>query len=99
MVVEIATFMNEGLPHDVVGGIVEILGGESGAVNGLESGIGALDDVAFNQLHRRPPSFPAHAQSPRSYAWPVVAHTAAHRTNTQWRPNQPTSPLSRSRPG
>jgi len=40
--------VNKGLSHDIVGGVIEVLGGESGAINGSKARVGALDDVTLN---------------------------------------------------
>src|SRR5262249_35139968 len=96
MVVERDTFKDEGLAYDIIGGVVEVLGSEGGCSNDGKTGIGALDEVAFNQLHRPlpspspfpspspPPSLPARLQPLRSCAWRAAGHRAGHRTNRRW---------------
>jgi hypothetical protein len=59
MVVKIDLFSDEGLPHNIVGSVIEVFGGERSAVNCLEAWVCLLDDMAFNQSHWLPPSLPA----------------------------------------
>jgi hypothetical protein len=59
LVVKIDAPANEGLSHDVDGGVLEVLGGESDAVNSLEARVSLFDDMAFNQSHRPLPSLQA----------------------------------------
>jgi hypothetical protein len=40
--------MDEGLPHYVVGCVIEILGGEGRGINCQEARVAALDGVALN---------------------------------------------------
>src|SRR5262245_49013979 len=48
VLVEVGSFTAVGLAHDEICPVVEILGSEGGAVNGLKVGIGALTHVALN---------------------------------------------------
>lgn len=50
-VIEIDPLKNEGLPNEVIGGVVEILGGKSCLINLLETGISSINDGLFHQLH------------------------------------------------
>ena len=50
-VIEIDPLQKEGLPNEVIGGVVEILGGKSGLINLLKTGISSINDGLFHQLH------------------------------------------------
>jgi hypothetical protein len=52
MVVEIGALVDEGLTHQVIGPIVEVLRSESCRINGSEARVSAVDDMPFNQSHR-----------------------------------------------
>jgi hypothetical protein len=49
MIVEIDTITDEGLSHNVIRRIVEILGGEGSGSNSGEAMVSRLDDAAFDQ--------------------------------------------------
>src|SRR5258708_35255041 len=102
VVVEIDARVDERLAHDIVSGIVEVLGGEGCRIDGRKAWIGLLDNMTLNQLHRPlppSPSPPTRVRSPRFCAWPVVDHRAARRTSKPWPSDRLANPRSRSRLG
>jgi hypothetical protein len=50
-VVQVAPLRDEGLAHEVVGGVPEVLGGKGGRIDRAIALILARDDVLFNQSH------------------------------------------------
>ena len=76
---EIDTRVDERLAHDLVRGVVAVLGGAGGRIDGRQAWIGLLDNMTLNQVQRPlplplPPSLslppsPAPAPAPsRSFA-------------------------------
>ncbi len=66
---EIDTRVDERLAHDLVRGVVAVLGVAGGRIDGRQAWIGLLDNMTLNQLHRPlspSPSPQAHVRSPRS---------------------------------
>jgi len=49
---EIRVLEDERLAHEVIGGVVKVLGQKRRLVDHLKAGIGVRDDVLLNQLHR-----------------------------------------------
>src|SRR5262245_41713305 len=105
--------MDEGLPGDVERGIVEVLGGECGGVDGGEARVVTVDAMLLNEAHpQSPPALaPALAlASPalpgrsvptrwsRSCAWLVAAHRATRTTRRRWQAGSPPDPLAQSPP-
>src|SRR5262249_4351649 len=87
VVVEIPVLVDEGLPHDVVGRVVEVLGSEGRPVNHQKARVSPLDDMALNQLHQPPPallSLLTPAQCLPSCAWLAAVRRVARRTSTRW---------------
>jgi hypothetical protein len=50
------------LTHDVIRGVVQILGQPARSVNGQPARVGLVDDVLLNQLHLCHPHVGAHQQ-------------------------------------
>src|SRR5262245_41633584 len=76
---EVAALVDEGLPHEVVGGVVKALGGEGRRVDGGKAQVRSGVDLLLNQRHRCPPLCPCamQRQCARSCAWPGAAQSAA----------------------
>src|SRR5215469_12750083 len=51
---QVAVLKDEGLPHEIIGGIVEVLGLKRRRINGSKAGVSLGDDVLLDQLHRYP---------------------------------------------
>src|SRR5262245_42234688 len=53
-IVQVDSLMDVGLAHDIIGGVVEVLGGEGGLIYRGEARVRLADDMLLGELHASP---------------------------------------------